>query len=290
MANNNGEYRTIYVENMSRERFEAKVPCGSKLSKVAGDFFESQAWPLQDHRGRGQRAVVELVNPKDADDTKRLNGDDDICEAGVEDGDTLRIFPESIAGESVDQRARLNALIADHKDMQHLSQRNPRVTFETNRHRAPDLYTVTFHYRSFVRWVPGQREPDIADEHEAEIVLGAAYPRRAPVVTWQTPIFHPNIEQPHGAVCLGVLRERYLPSLGLARIVRQLAEMVQWRNFDAFNPFNRDAARWASNMDNWRYIEALGGHPIQGPIEQLLKQMEGSEQEPIAFRRIGGGQ
>ena len=114
------EFVTILVEAPSGERFEATVPYATKLSRLAADFFESQGWPTQDRRGRGQRAVIELVNPNNPDDTKRLNGDLDIEESSVQDGDTLRIFPESIAGR-VDQRARQNALISDHNEMQSLS-------------------------------------------------------------------------------------------------------------------------------------------------------------------------
>jgi ubiquitin-protein ligase len=286
MADN--ETIRVFIEAPSGERFEADVPRGTKLSRLAADFFEDRRWPMQDHRGRGQRAVVELVNPDNPEDTKRLNGDQDVEEAGVREGDTLRIFPESIAG-AVDPHARLTALISDHNDLQALSERNPRITFVANRSHAPDRYEVTFHYPSFIELVPGEREPRQADTHRAEIILGADYPRHAPFVTWLTPIFHPNIRPPEGMVCLGVLRERYLPGLGLARLVRMLAEMVQWRNFDAFHPFNREAAEWAANVDNWPLIEAIGGHPLQGPIEQFLKQLDRAIQPPIRFTRLSSG-
>ena len=276
---------TIFIEAPSGERFEAGIPRDTKLSKVAADFFEHRGWPTQDQRGRGQRAVVELVNPDNPDDTKRLNGDLNVADSNVRDGDTLRIFPESIAG-AVDQRARLNALISDHNDMQALNQHNPRIKFIPNRHHAPDRYEVTFHYPSFVELLPGEREPRQADSHRCEITLGADYPRHAPLVRWLTPIFHPNIQQPEGAVCLGVLRERYLPGLGLARLVRMLAEMVQWHNFDAFNPFNRRAAEWAIDTENWPSIYAIGGHPLQGPIEQLIKELDRASQPRITFRRV----
>jgi ubiquitin-protein ligase len=280
--------RRIFVEATSGSRFEAEVPCGTKLSKLAADFYESQRWPLQDDRGRGQRAVVELVNPDNPDDTKRLNGDVDICEAGVQDGDTLRIFPESIAG-AVDANARLTALIADHNDMRTLCERNPRITFTANRSHAPDEYTVTFHYTSFEELLPSSPEPSKRETHTVRIVLRDDYPRSAPIALWQTPIFHPNIRQSDGLVCLGALAENYLPGLGLAKVVTMLAEMVQWRNFDAFHPFNQTAADWAADPTHWKYILAIGGHPWQGPIEQILKQLDRARQPPIAFRRVRSG-
>lgn len=279
------EFCTIFVEAPSGERFEADIPCGTPLKRVAADFFEDQGWPTEDRGGRRRRAVVDLVNPEDPNDTKRLNGDVDICEAGIENGATLRVFPESIAG-AVDQRARTTALIADYNAMQDLCERNPRITFEANQYQAPDCYLVTFNYPSFTELWPNEPEPRRADTHQVEIILGADYPRRAPLVRWLTPIFHPNIRSSDGAVCLGVLQQRFLPGLGLARLVHMLAEMVQWRNFDAFNAFNREASIWATNPNHWDQIQEIGGHPFQGPIEELLKILSQSSQPRIDFRPL----
>ncbi len=284
MSNGNGIVR-VFVQAPSGERFEADIPRDVKLSKLAADFFEARGWPLQDRRGRGQRAVVELVDPHDPENTKRLNGDLDVEDAGIQEGDPLRIFPESIAG-AVDQRARLTALIADQKDMEALSARNPRITFTANRSHAPDCYEITLHYSSFVEWYTGMAQPRRAEQHEIEIILGADYPRRAPIVRWRTPIFHPNIRQTDGAVCLGALGDSYLPGLGLARLVQMLAEMAQWRNFDAYSAFNQRAAEWAADMDNWPYIEEIGGHPLQGPVEQLIDMFNRIQRKPITFRRV----
>nr|VFJ50724.1 MAG: Ubiquitin-protein ligase [Candidatus Kentron sp. FM]VFJ50757.1 MAG: Ubiquitin-protein ligase [Candidatus Kentron sp. FM]VFK08754.1 MAG: Ubiquitin-protein ligase [Candidatus Kentron sp. FM] len=282
----------IFVEAPSGERFGADIRDDTKFSKIAADFFEAQGWPEQDSKGRGQRAVVELTNQDNPDDTKRLDGEQSIGESGVRDGDTLRIFPESIAGAgSVDQKARLMALTTDHRDMQEIIERNPKISFTANRAHAPDLYTVTFHLASFTDLPPGTLEPRQSDTHRIEITLGADYPRKAPLVRWLTPIFHPNIRQTnppkredgHGLVCLGVLQHRYLPGLGLARLVTMLFEMAQWRNFDAFDSFNPEASRWAIKPENWQIIERIGGHPLQGPIGDLLKKLERATQSRISF-------
>lgn len=275
----------VLIEAPSGERFEADIPHGTKLSKLAADFFADRGWPELDRRGRGQRAVVELVDPQNPDNTKRLNGDRDVGASGIRDGDTLRIFPESIAG-AVDQRARLKVLIQDYKDMQLLSEENSRIIFKANRSQAPDRYEVTFRYTGFVELVPNEPEPKKGDVHRFEVILGSDYPNRAPIITWLTPIFHPNIKQPEGAVCLGIIMEQYLPGLGLAKIVRQLAEMAQWRNYDASNAFNHDAAQWAANIENWKYIQEIGGHPLQGPIAQLFNQFDLVSQPRIEFRRV----
>jgi ubiquitin-protein ligase len=254
---------------------------------VAVDFFEAQGWPLQDRQGGRQRAVVELVNPTDPDNTKRLNSEKDLCDSVV-NGATVRIFPESIAG-LVDYHARRMALIADHRDMQELSQQNPRIKFTANRSQAPDQYDVTFEYTSFVGLSPETDKPIPGESHCVTIKLGAGYPRYAPTITWQTPIFHPNVSpniHQENNVCLGVLDTRYLPGMGLARLVRMLLEMLQWRNFDALNAFNKDAAAWAAKIENWPAIAAIGGYPLQGPIEEFMRELDRATQPPIVFKPL----
>jgi hypothetical protein len=91
------EIRTIIIETPMGERFEAEVPCDMRIGNLSVDFFEAQGWPMEQ---RGRRAVVEWVNPRNSNETRRLNGDKSICEEGVEDGDTLRIFPESVGGDA----------------------------------------------------------------------------------------------------------------------------------------------------------------------------------------------
>ena len=277
MPDNNETIR-IFIETPSGERFEADVPVETPLNKLAADFFESQEWPTTDTRGRGQRAVVEVVDSDNPDRTKRLRGEQTLEDTGLGDESILRIFPEAIAGAAVDERERIRALVADHEDMKDLVEWNTHITSTANMSHAPTQYTVTFKYPSFSGLSDDGHTPVIANTHQVEITMGAEYPRRAPFVRWLTPIFHPNIDPADGEVCLGVLRERYLPGLGLARIVNMLAEMVQFRNFDMSNAFNRDAAAWTLDSDHWEYIQQIGGSPIQGPVHELFKQFEADYQ------------
>jgi ubiquitin-protein ligase len=185
----------------------------------------------------------------------------------------------------------------DYNEMQALSEQNPQITFTVNRMQAPDLYTLTLHYTSFVELLPHENEPRKANKHRVEIMLGAKYPRHAPIVTWQTPIFHPNIIQSDGVilqsggtVCLGALHERYLPGMGLARLVHMLIEMIQWRNFDAYSSINPKAAEWAARDESKSAIETIGGHPLLGPIEEYIKQLDRAVYPPIIFRRLSSDQ
>jgi len=283
----------LYIESPDGERFECEVPAGTGVNMLSADFFAARDWPLQDSRGRGQRAVVELVDPENPDRTKRLRGDQSVGDAGLWDGAVLRIFPESIAGQAgrVDERDRVRALVADQQEIQSLAGWNKRITFTANLDYAPFKYDVTFDYPSFVALSDDGHTPRVAaGGHQAEILLGADYPRAAPRVRWLTRIFHPNIRPSDGAVCLGVLMDRYLPGTGLARLVTMLAEMVQWRNFDITSALNPDAAAWAADPAHWPHIVQIGGSPFQGPVQELLAELEqarqGGARPHIAFTRL----
>ncbi|MET0649057.1 MAG: ubiquitin-conjugating enzyme E2 [Pyrinomonadaceae bacterium] len=273
---------TLYIESPDGQRFECEVDLNTQLNKLAADFFESRDWPTV-VGGRSQRAVVELVDPENPDRTKRLRGEQTVKDSALWQGATLRVFPEAIAG--VDPRERLHALSMDHNEIRDLADGNPKITFKANIEHAPTAYEVTLNYPSF-SGLRNDRTPIIADEHVVEITLGAEYPVSAPYVRWQTPIFHPNVEPKSGAVCLGVLMERYPPGLGLARLVTMLSEMVQWRNFDPLNCFNKEAGAWAAEPSNWKHIQSIGGSPFQSPIDKLLEELSRSLSEQAGRPRI----
>lgn len=282
----------VFIEDTAGNRFACDIPHNTQLNQIAADFFEDRGWPTTDSAGRGQRAVVELVDPENPDRTKRLRGEQTVEDAGLWNEAVLRIWPESIAGV-VDDHKRIQALESDLKDMKELISWNHRIKFEALRETAPTRYTVTFDYPSFQELDRDGHTPLISNEHRVEIILRADYPWNAPRVRWLTPIFHPNISPESGAVCLGVLMDRYLPGLGLARLVTMLSEMVQYRNFDMSNALNQKAAQWTMDPTHWPHIEKIGGSPFQGPVLELLKILEkeedGGNQRPrIRFKPVTG--
>ncbi len=285
----NGNVR-LYIDSPDGERFECEIPASTQLSRLAADFFEVRGWPTSS-QGQKQRAVVELIDPEDPGRSKRLGGEQSVGDAGLCDGAILRIFPESIAGR-VDQRARMRALVADHRDMEDLASWHPYISFKANMTHAPFEYTVTFTCKSFVGLKADGDTPRIDDVHQVRITLKSDYPRSAPRVKWLTDIFHPNIAPGGNTVCLGVLQERYLPGIGLKRIVTMLAEMLQWRNFDLHGVLNKEAAQWAADVErHWRYIEQIGGYPFQKPIHEIQAMFEeqhrGQGKRPlIQFARV----
>lgn len=282
---------SLFIESPDGQRFECEIDSDTKLNKLAADFFEDRNWPKIDNKGRGQRAVVDLVDPKWPDRTKRLRGEQTIGDAGLFNGAILRVFPESIAGV-VSEDARIKALSGDLNEITVLTGWNKHITFEAENYfrNAPSIYKVTLAYPSFTGLREDGHTPIISSNHRCEIELGAGYPREAPRVKWLTPIFHPNINPENHMVCLGVLMDRYLPSLGLGRLVTMLAEMVQWRNFDAANCFNVTAGKWATDPEHWKYIYEIGGSPFQGPVQDMLAfleaEIEGNSPQHISFKPL----
>jgi ubiquitin-protein ligase len=104
----------------------------------------------------------------------------------------------------------------------------------------PDRYVIRF---SAAGLAPAPAGPVARDEHEVAVYLHLDYPRRPPVVTWRTPVFHPNLLGPerHGGVCLG----SWSPGEGLADMVRRLVALAGWRAFGLMDALNTEAAAWA---------------------------------------------
>jgi ubiquitin-protein ligase len=96
----------------------------------------------------------------------------------------------------------------------------------------PDLYEVTF-----ATGDDGQAQ----DRHRVDLYCHLEYPRRPPIVTWRTPIFHPNVMPPErgGAVCLGT----WSPSQSLADVSRRLMRMASYELVNAADALNPEAAR-----------------------------------------------
>jgi len=106
---------------------------------------------------------------------------------------------------------------------------------------TPDRYQLMF-------TVPGialeDRHVVVRNLHRCEIYLHLDYPRRPPVVTWQTPVFHPNLLGPdrNGGVCLG----SWGASESLADLCTRLRDLVSYRSFNVNDPLDHEAADWVS--------------------------------------------
>ncbi len=280
----------LILQTESNEQFECMVSPDMSIIDVVAQLYDEQGWPRADSSGRGVRAVVDLVDPDNPVNTKRINSDQTVDKASLYDGAILRVSSESLAA-AVDQRERMRALIADHREMEDLAEWDPRISFKANTSHAPTRYEITFDLDSFKCLSPDGHTPVISKRHQVEIVLPSDYPREAPRVRWLTPIFHPNIHPKTGDVCIGVIRDRYMPGLGLARLTIMLAEMAEYRNFNPYDSLDREAAEWARDPEHFPFIERIGGAPFQGPVRELFDKLEKiwgeSRKRPkVKFKRL----
>lgn len=134
--------------------------------------------------------------------------------------------------------------MADHRAVQQLAAESSIFQFEA-KGTPPEVYRVIF--RGLGVWRVNQHEVALRDEHTVVIELSAAYPRMMPGLTWQTPIFHPNISS-GGVVCLGGYGTHWVPSLTLDELCIMLWDMIRYKNYDTESPYNREAAIWAKNQ------------------------------------------
>ena len=138
---------------------------------------------------------------------------------------------------------RQRRLKADWAAVQKLSKESDIFSFRASG-RPPQQYRLIFDGNGVA--LNRQGRVVLQQRHEVLVELGAAYPRMIPNLTWQTPIFHPNISV-NGVVCLGGYGTHWVPSLTLDQMAIMLWDMIRYKNFDTESPYNRDAAIWARN-------------------------------------------
>lgn len=106
--------------------------------------------------------------------------------------------------------------------------------------------------------------------HRCDIYLHLDYPRRPPVVTWLTPIFHPNILGPdrNGGVCLG----SWGAAESLADLCVRLGEIVAYRSLNPADALNLEAAGWAkrNRVQPGADVEALARLELEDAVEVML--------------------
>jgi hypothetical protein len=118
------------------------------------------------------------------------------------------------------------------------------VTFRTAGN-PPDVYHIMLNGLGLA--LDGDGQPATRNLHRCDVYLHLDYPRRPPVITWLTPIFHPNILGPerNGGVCLG----SWSAAESLADLCVRLRDLVTYRSINAKDALNGDAADWVLHND-----------------------------------------
>lgn len=93
------------------------------------------------------------------------------------------------------------------------------------------------------------------------LVFPATYPYTAPVVRFETPCFHPNVDEA-GNICLDILKDRWSAVYNARTILLSVQSLLGEPNNDS--PLNSYAAALWSNADEYKKTlvkkyEAAGG-------------------------------
>eukprot|EP00043_Microstomoeca_roanoka_P025864 m.10132 g.10132 ORF g.10132 m.10132 type:complete len:156 (+) comp5933_c0_seq1:240-707(+) len=92
-------------------------------------------------------------------------------------------------------------------------------------------------------------------KYKLTIKFPTEYPYSAPVVTFDTPCFHPNVDN-HGNICLDILKDKWSPSYDIRTVLLSIQSLLGDPNVDS--PLNCHAAElWANPKV---YKEQLSKH------------------------------
>lgn len=287
--------RRIVAYGPDGEAFELRnVPNTTLVSDILWAVLQHYAHDVVRNRsGLYVRTTVDRIREDRTVD--RIAPETTLSEAGVRDGDELRVAVQAIAGNTktgfwLENVLRVRAQIREYEAA------NPGfVIAETNDEYLPTVYVVEFAADGFEP--PDDLdarplEPKLRSEHRVEIMLPSEFPIQPPIALWLTPIFHPNVLAapyagvPAGFVCLGPLMDDYQPNLHFGELCQALVDMAAYRRYDAGAPgdadamgyLNRAAARWARE-EGQTAIVARGGVPMTAAVDE-------PEHRPLEIRPL----
>ncbi len=129
-------------------------------------------------------------------------------------------------------------LLSDLRQMEQLADAGT-LAFRSEGH-PPERYRVLLTGPGLAR--EGDRLV-VRELHRFEAYLHRDYPRKPPVVTWLTPVFHPNVLGPehHGGVCIG----SWSAAESLADLCVRLRDLITYRALNADDALDQEAGAWA---------------------------------------------
>lgn len=244
----------IFLEGPDQQRFQIDdLRAATRIRDIGRELmgtYENGFWPT------GKTPVVDLRTP--AGETRRLQPDQTVHEAGVRAQDTLCVYPERTAG-SVNPFLRDESLTMVRNQILDFAKQRPDLRVDANSTEVPTEYLIHFTAPGFAPPAEQGGDPVRADRHEVLLVMPPDFPVGAPQAYWQNPLFHPNIHERTGCVCLGVLAESYRPGLHFGVLCQMLIDMASYRNYELTHGLNPEAIEWAVSDSGRKAIQWIGG-------------------------------
>ena len=278
----------LFVEGPDGRRFRiTDAPAQQTVGNLAAEVVDQYGPELPD---AARPAVVDHVGPDGQG--RRLDPERTLDESGIQDGDQVRVGFQARAA-AVNPLDRQDALYRVRNQIRAFGDtRDPEQEFvvRANSSLMPTEYVLEFRQPSFGPPPSPESPPIDVDRHRVLVQLGPDFPETPPMVFWLSQIFHPNVfptyeceaargrEPQKGLVCLGALKESYVPSLHFGALCQLLMDIAAFRNYSLFKVggtvdstgslrrqadfFDRDAAFWAQSPDGQRRILAIKGAPV----------------------------
>lgn len=67
--------------------------------------------------------------------------------------------------------------------------------------------------------------------YKLKLVFPDTYPYKAPLITFETPCFHPNVDE-HGNICLDILKEKWSSAFSVSTILQSLRSLLAGESRD----------------------------------------------------------
>ena len=159
-------------------------------------------------------------------------------------------------------KPRDRRLVSDLRQMEELAGQGE-VSFRCEGD-PPEIYHLMLAAPGLARSAQGGLS--IRRMHRCDLYLHLDYPRRPPVITWLTPVFHPNLLGPerNGGVCIG----SWSASESLADLTRRLMSLVSYRTLNADDALDTEAAAWVKlhSVSPRHSVGALASLPLASAV------------------------
>lgn len=87
--------------------------------------------------------------------------------------------------------------------------------------------------------------------YKLSLKFPAEYPFKAPTVKFETPCFHPNVDQ-HGNICLDILKEKWSAAYSVRTVLLSIQSLLGEPNNDS--PLNTYAAKLWDQQEEYEKV------------------------------------